>query len=329
MEKKNNKGLTIIIVTLIVLLLGVVCYICYDKFLNNDNNNNVNSPNNTNKTKEDTDFYSINNLLKNHYIKKLTSTTSDGIEIKDGSVYYVATIGGKLIKDTSITEQPVAVYSTLKGGLVGPLSLYVLTKENNLYYCIQNYSDSETVPTFTKINTKKIANVYTEYLKGDNFIGVDYGDGNLYIHSPEGFTNTYKETYKYPDYQDAYKTADTILWRIDTDKKLYAFVVSETNPDNGEYKEVTYNQKPVVVKNTFNGYLNNTIVNFVIDNDNNLLTDSKDKTILSLYKNSKVKDAKYEKDKDGNYNVTVTLEDGSNILISNATLSSLYLRNNS
>ena len=337
-KKKSNKGLIITIVILIILLLGLAGYICYDKY-------KVKTLPSVDKkavsTVDNNDFYSIDNLVKNHYIKKLNSTSSNGaIEIRNGSIYYANTDNAKLVKDTTIKEEPISVHSIRYGGPAAPLSLYVLTKDNNLYYRVQDTYDENdevlesNVNTFTKINPKKVVNVYTGYLErlSDDFIGVDYGDGNLYIHSSIGFTTTYKDYIDYPDYQVAYATGDGILWRISKDKKLYAYVSNDEESSNGSYKEVTYKEKPVIIKNTFNGILNDEIVNFVIDSNDNLLNlqfGSKDKTNLSLYKNSKVKDIKYEKDKEGDYSVKVTLEDGNSFNISKAQLSSLYLRNNS
>ena len=339
-KKKSNKGLIVLVVILAILLVGsIVGYICYDKFMVK------NLPSEDKKPVSDVassdDFYLIDNLVKNHYIKKMSSTDSGSIKIKDGSVYYDSTGNGKLVKDTIIKEEPVSVYSVRDGGPAAPLSLYVLTKDNNLYYRIQDsfdYGDGESMPSnvheFVKINAKKIVNVYTGYLDklSDNFIGVDFGDGNLYIHSAGGFTTTYKDYIEYPDFQVAYATGDGILWRISKDKKLYSFISTGEDLDDGYYKEVTYNKKAVVIKNTFSGYVKDDIVNFVIDSDNNLLSlpfDNKDKTTLSLYNNSKVKDVKYVKDKDENYSVSVTLEDGTSIYVTSAELSSLYLRNNS
>lgn len=337
--KKSNKGLIITIVILIIIILGLAGYICYDKYkvktLPSNEEKAVPTVNNSN------DFYSIDNLIKNHYIKKLDSTSSNSaIEIRNGNVYYASTDNAKLVKDTTIKEEPISVHSIRYDGPAAPLSLYVLTKDNNLYYRIQDTYDEDdeilesNVHTFTKINPKKIVNVYTGYLEklSDDFIGVDYGDGNLYIHSRAGFTTTYKDYIDYPDYQVAYATGDGILWKISRDKKLYAYVQNDEESNDGSYKEVTYNGKPIVIKNTFNGMLNDQIVNFVIDSDDNLLNlpfGNKDKTNLSLYKNSKVIDVKYEKDKNEDYNVKISLEDGSNINISKAQLSSLYLRNNS
>lgn len=340
MEKnKSNKGLIVLVIILVILLVGSIGYICYDKFKAKTLPSEDKKP--VSNVVSSDDFYSIDNLVKNHYIKKMSSTNNNSIKIKDGSVYYDMTGNGKLVKDTTIKEEPTSVYSVSTGGPAAPLSLYVLTKDNNLYYRIQDsfdYGDGESrlsnVDEFVKINAKKIVNVYTGYLDKlyDNFIGVDFGDGNLYIHSVGGFTTTYKDYIEYPDFQVAYATGDGVLWKIGKDKKLYSYISTGENLGDGYYKNVTYNKKAVVIKNTFNGILNDNIVNFVIDSDNNLLNlpfDNEDKTTLSLYKDSKVKDVKYVKDKDDNYNVSVTLEDGTSIYVTGAELSSLYLRNNS
>ena len=162
-KKKSNTGLIITIVILIIFLLGLAGYICYDKFLTSDENNALDDSKKVEtKPKEDTNFYSINNLVKNHYLEEITSQNGIHndrvlIKIENGKVYVVKSLDSdSKYKETSgIEGTPKYVYSQYQ--FISAIFV-VITEEGDVYSATSSMSEKTTSKPkkFTKLNTKKV-----------------------------------------------------------------------------------------------------------------------------------------------------------------------------
>lgn len=341
--KKKKVGFIILIIALVIIILGLVGYIYYDKYMAKEEPNNE-----TEEVVKDEGFYSVDNLVENNYIKEVTGVADENnlVKIKDGAVYYKKYSDSvindlhenqELIKSTSIVGTPKSVFARLLG-MQGPRELFVLTEEGDIYYFEQwiEYFDEDNNKTvtentdtkdFVKVNSKKVVKMYTGYLSSEIDVYAEFEDHSLYAFDELKFTETYKDYNNYVDSQQAIATGGNLIYFMNDSKNLYYPEYNEQTK-KFDYIKVMYEDEQVVVKDLFGNQVSSDSYYYVVDKDNNLLKLNNKKT--TLYKNSKVKDVKYENktNNDFEYIITVTFEDGSSQVFKNCLPSSLYLRAN-
>ena len=111
-----------------------------------------------------TNFYSINNLVKNHYLEEITSKNgihndSVLIKIENGKVYVVKSLdsdsGSKYKEASGIEGTPKYVYSQYQ--FISAIFV-VITEEGDVYSATSSMSEKTTSKPkkFTKLNTKKV-----------------------------------------------------------------------------------------------------------------------------------------------------------------------------
>ena len=339
-KKKSNKGLIITIVILIILLLGLAGYICYDKFLTSDEKNNALDESTKVETKpnEDTNFYSINNLVKNHYLEEITS--SNGIhndrvliKIENGKVYVVKSLdsdsGSKYKEASGIEGTPKYVYSQYQ--FISAIFV-VITEEGDVYSATSSMSEKTTSKPkkFTKLNTKKVKSLYSFYTYHPYealTIYAEYDDNTFAKISPIKDSNGAATGLKMSDvsFEKEFIYPDAVMGGCDlgsetpgvyrglfitSDRKLFnKLIVDEEG--TVKYEEIKYNNESFKVKEVFSVTISNddlgspkTILYYVIDNNNNIyeIKQNSDLKITSvkLHKNLKVKSYTFEENSNEN-----------------------------
>ena len=368
-NKKNNKGLIITIIILIILLLGSAGYICYDKFLNNSKNDVVDDSKKVEtKPKEDTNFYSINNLVKNHYLKEITGLESDNdrtlIKIENGKVYIVKSLDSNSkyssqYKETfGIKGTPKYVYSQFY--FISAIFV-VITEEGDVYYTTsKRYEKTTSEPKkFIKLNTKKVKSLYdyyTWYPLELFTIYAEYEDNTFAKISPiydgdKAATSlkisdvSFEKEFIYPDAVTVIEQGGDApgVYRglfITADRKLYNKLIIDDEKKIFKYEEIKYNNKSFKVKEVFSVLNNNdedgAIVSYyVIDENNNIYvikqTSDWKITSVKLHKSSKVKSYTHTckiYDECDDYSISITYEDNSVEKMENVLMSTLYERYN-
>ena len=162
MKKKSNKGFIITIVILVIICLGLSGYIAYDKFLkeqpiNTEKESQETNNNETEKEEQSSNFYDIDELVKNNYIEKITETSAEQIKIKDGKVYIAISYDyeGEFKEVKGIEGTPKYVYES-------PISMHeneyvVITAEGDVYYTKEK---DGVMSELKKVNQTKAINVY-------------------------------------------------------------------------------------------------------------------------------------------------------------------------
>lgn len=318
MEKKKNKGLVITIIILSLLLVLAIGYIANEKLFLEDE---VKSDSGKEEVQEnEEDFYEIENLIKNHYIKKIETTRiEDVIEIDDNTLYYDK--DGDMVKDDTISSPKYVHFALYQ--LSNVSGYFVLTESGDIYYMEVVYDDNGTSKygQFTKINTKKALNLYTNVLDPSlDTIYAEFDDGSLMKFENKAFEKTYQEANKYPDkIYRAYSEGGDAALVIDKDKKLYS--------EDGE--RILYNNNnEIVLKNGYEVF--NGSYSLIVDANDNLLKVSYDQTSAVLYKNEKVKDINFVKSNKDSIkgSLKITLENGEVVDFGEVVPDTIYERNN-
>ena len=367
-KKKSNKGLIITIVILIILLLGLAGYICYDKFLTSDEKNNAldDSKKVETKPKEDTNFYSINNLVKNHYLEEITDisrTTSDyvAIKIENGKVYLLKILDekgeyieskGEYIEAKGIEGTPKYVWHASPFG--GEEAFVVLTNEGEIYYQTSYALYELGNKNFTKLNNKKVKALYdySSYYPYEIFtLYAEYEDNTFAKISATRNNSgdmtslkindiTLEKEFAYPDEISGGCNDNTGLF-ITSDRKLFNRENVKEN-DSYNYSEIKYNNKSLKVKEAFSvtsSKNNKYILYYVIDEDNNIYVIKQNSsfkiTSVKLYKDLKIESYSYNDkkiSKDGwacfRRLLTITYKDNSVEKMYIENISTLYDRYN-
>ena len=341
-KKKSNKGLIITIVILIILLLGLAGYICYDKFLTSDEKNNAldDSKKVETKPKEDTNFYSINNLVKNHYLEEITSQNGIHndrvlIKIENGKVYVVKSLdsdsGSKYKEASGIEGTPKYVYSQYQ--FISAIFV-VITEEGDVYSATSSMSEKTTSKPkkFTKLNTKKVKSLYSFYTYHPYealTIYAEYDDNTFAKISPIKDSNgaatglkmsevSFEKEFIYPDVVMGgcdLGSETPGVYRglfITSDRKLFnKLIVDEEG--TVKYEEIKYNNESFKVKevfsvttSTYEGLVSpNKISYYVIDENDNIYVVKQNGSLkitsVKLHKNLKVKSYTFEENFNENY----------------------------
>ena len=346
-KKKSNKGLIVLVVVLVIIFLGLIGYICYDKFMVVEDASN--NPVKDNVTVND-DFYSVSNLVKNKYIKEITSTSSElvnntVIKISSGKVLVADDLSKdkpSLIEAKGISGTPKYVHASMSQSFSMTLFV-VLTEEGDLYYSNSSVTnsgseDKTVVHDFIKVNTKKVNGIYDFDYDLGGFINYPWkantiyalcDDGVLYsVNGSDGLKTTFKDDFPNPDYIAGGECADAFCngFYISIDRKLFDL----------HNNEVKVNNKSLNVKDAFSKTVISSgeiskILFYVIDNDNNIyvIEENSSNEIISskLYKGSLVESYTYNESDNGN-TVTISYSDGSTEKIDMTYMSTLYYRYN-
>ena len=315
-KKKNNTGLKITILILSLLLVLAIGYIAKEK-LEKENKNTNTKDVTEEKTQKDENFYSVENLIKNHYIKKIETTKiEDQIEIKNNEVYYNK--NEKMKKDETLTSPKYVHYAVYELSTIS--GYFALTNTGDLYYLEMDQEKLNNKPEFTKINTKKVVNLYTNVIEPSlDTIYAEFEDGSLMHFENKTFEKTYQEKNKYPDkIYKAYASGGTPALLIDENKKVY----------NENQEKILYNNKEITLKNGYT--ILQDAYSLIIDEENNLLKVPYDNVNVSLYKNEKVKNTNFTKNDETAQKgkLTITLENGETINFDEVTTDTIYTRNN-
>lgn len=354
-KDKSNKIKFIVLLFVIGLFIAASIFYIYDSFFNSKGVIKEESSIVT----LDNDFYNIDYLVVNKYIKTINSTVEQKystneqdnpymIKIEDNEVYVANDLklddkDIDLVKATGIKGTPKVVkYLNYQKKLV----FYVLTKEGNLFYAdTQNEDDSITVNEFIKINETKILNLYDFYID-DNItypwypltIYSENEQGDLLKTNGKDITTTFKEDYPLLDQIcGGWSDKDSCIGLyISPDKNLYLM----TDKDNKLYQEISYKGKNIEVKDAFsiadikitnddNASLNK-IKYYIIGRDNYLyevIENNKNKIIsIKKYNNNEILSYKYNTDSN-DYSASVNYRNGDKDYFKNVSVfSSLYYR---
>src|SRR5574344_184019 len=199
MEETKGKGKVIAIVVLIIMVLGLGGYIVYDKFIQKEAEPVVPQED----VVENDDFYALDNLINNKYIKKIESKTQKSIiEIKEDGLYYGIGNTNKVVKATDFTETPKYVYAFSldeSGGATGAQK-FVLTEEGNLFYLENQTSSNTEKVTLKKLNSKTVTNIYTEYVLGKDIVA-ECEDGTLIAFNKDVKEEKVETHFEFPNWQ--------------------------------------------------------------------------------------------------------------------------------
>ena len=338
-KKKSNKGLIVLVVILAILLVGsIVGYICYDKFMVK------NLPSENKKPVSDVassdDFYLIDNLVKNHYLKEITSLNgiyNDKvlIKIENGKVYVVKSLdkdseySNKYKEVSGIEGTPKYVYSQYQ--FISAIFV-VITEEGDVYSATSSiYEKTTSKPKkFIKLNTKKVKSIYSFYTyhpyealtiyagyEDNTFAKISpLKDANGAVTSLKMSDVSFKKEFMYPDAviggcdlgSDAPGVSRGLY--ITSDRKLFnKLIVDEEG--TVKYEEIKYNNESFKVKEVFSVTISNddlgspkTILYYVIDNNNNIYVVKQNSnlkiTSVKLHKNLKVKSYTFEENSNEN-----------------------------
>ena len=338
-KKKSNKGLIVLVVILAILLVGsIVGYICYDKFMVK------NLPSEDKKPVSDVassdDFYLIDNLVKNHYLKEITSLNgiyNDKvlIKIENGKVYVVKSLdkdseySNKYKEVSGIEGTPKYVYSQYQ--FISAIFV-VITEEGDVYSATSSiYEKTTSKPKkFIKLNTKKVKSIYSFYTyhpyealtiyagyEDNTFAKISpLKDANGAVTSLKMSDVSFKKEFMYPDAviggcdlgSDAPGVSRGLY--ITSDRKLFnKLIVDEEG--TVKYEEIKYNNESFKVKEVFSVTISNddlgspkTILYYVIDNNNNIYVVKQNSnlkiTSVKLHKNLKVKSYTFEENSNEN-----------------------------
>jgi len=267
-EKKNrNKGLIVIIVVLVLLVLGLGGYFVYANVFK-DASNVEQEPE---EILDVSNFYSISELVKNEYIRKIEDTVirnsyDDVIfEIRNDKLYIVEDIFAvdyKLVEAKGVQGIPKYIYYYISS----TSDVFVtLTEEGDVYYG-EFDSDSHDGVLFSKVNTDKVLNIYvdvTEELENNypfknDTIYLELENGELISLVKGKLGKTYKELWPYPDQvcgrYSVYYVCDRVLM-ISSDRYLYnAFYTKNSvydELDTWNYEPIKYKGKKIKVKDAF------------------------------------------------------------------------------
>ena len=346
-KKKSNKGLIVLVVVLIVMIiLGLIGYICYGKFMVVEDASN--NPVKDNVTVND-DFYSVSNLVKNKYIKEITSTSSElvnntVIKISSGKVLVADDLSKEkpsLIDAKGISGTPKYVYASLSHSVSATLFV-VLTEEGDLYSSNAGSDVSKAVvKEFTKLNSSKVDSIYdfnydlggfvnyptkplTIYALCDNSLVSVYTDGYL-DNKPVGkMDSTFKIDFPNPDMIASRCVEDSCdALYVSYDKKLFdgtneiKISGDSLNVKDGFVKTVIGSTGDIVKASYY-----------IIDNSNNIYLIEKDSSKIvdsKLYSEKKISSYEYN---DNSNTVTISYSDGSTEKIDMTYMSTLYYRYN-
>ena len=337
-KKKSNKGLIVLVVILAILLVGSIGYICYDKFMVK------NLPSEDKKPVSDVassdDFYLIDNLVKNHYLKEITSLNgiyNDKvlIKIENGKVYVVKSLdkdseySNKYKEVSGIEGTPKYVYSQYQ--FISAVFV-VITEEGDVYSATSSiYEKTTSKPKkFIKLNTKKVKSIYSFYTyhpyealtiyagyEDNTFAKISpLKDANGAVTSLKMSDVSFKKEFMYPDAviggcdlgSDAPGVSRGLY--ITSDRKLFnKLIVDEEG--TVKYEEIKYNNESFKVKEVFSVTISNddlgspkTILYYVIDNNNNIYVVKQNSnlkiTSVKLHKNLKVKSYTFEENSNEN-----------------------------
>ena len=337
-KKKSNKGLIVLVVILAILLVGSIGYICYDKFMVK------NLPSEDKKPVSDVassdDFYLIDNLVKNHYLKEITSLNgiyNDKvlIKIENGKVYVVKSLdkdseySNKYKEVSGIEGTPKYVYSQYQ--FISAIFV-VITEEGDVYSATSSiYEKTTSKPKkFIKLNTKKVKSIYSFYTyhpyealtiyagyEDNTFAKISpLKDANGAVTSLKMSDVSFKKEFMYPDAviggcdlgSDAPGVSRGLY--ITSDRKLFnKLIVDEEG--TVKYEEIKYNNESFKVKEVFSVTISNddlgspkTILYYVIDNNNNIYVVKQNSnlkiTSVKLHKNLKVKSYTFEENSNEN-----------------------------
>lgn len=337
-KKKSNKGLIVLVVILAILLVGSIGYICYDKFMVK------NLPSEDKKPVSDVassdDFYLIDNLVKNHYLKEITSLNgiyNDKvlIKIENGKVYVVKSLdkdseySNKYKEVSGIEGTPKYVYSQYQ--FISAIFV-VITEEGDVYSATSSiYEKTTSKPKkFIKLNTKKVKSIYSFYTyhpyealtiyagyEDNTFAKISpLKDANGAVTSLKMSDVSFKKEFMYPDAviggcdlgSDAPGVSRGLY--ITSDRKLFnKLIVDEEG--TAKYEEIKYNNESFKVKEVFSVTISNddlgspkTILYYVIDNNNNIYVVKQNSnlkiTSVKLHKNLKVKSYTFEENSNEN-----------------------------
>lgn len=353
MEKKQSRGLIVLVVILILIVLGLGGYLVYDKVLSKEEPKNEQIQE---EPQKEEDFYSIDNLVKNKYIQKITDTeiTSDGktyLKIDNNNVYVAKNPMNyedkETIKNTTIKNPKSVAFITYQSIPQNPY--YVLTQDGDLYTGFVETEDIEESNikfgdfiSFRKINTQKIVDIYNFYeeKQTDNYPFEPYTifaateDGRLLKVSKGTISSTtFEEEFPYPD-KICFDTprADSCYGiNIAPDKKMYIEKYEETE---STWEQIKYDGKDIYFKDVVSdiGIAGNKGNVYIISNDNTLYTipyDDNDYKIANIT-SQKIKDYNITKEKGDYYKVTgtITFEDNTTKTIKGNMSSTFYYRNN-
>ena len=337
-KKKSNKGLIVLVVILAILLVGSIGYICYDKFMVKTLPSENKKP--VSDVASSDDFYLIDNLVKNHYLKEITSLNgiyNDKvlIKIENGKVYVVKSLdkdseySNKYKEVSGIEGTPKYVYSQYQ--FISAIFV-VITEEGDVYSATSSiYEKTTSKPKkFIKLNTKKVKSIYSFYTyhpyealtiyagyEDNTFAKISpLKDANGAVTSLKMSDVSFKKEFMYPDAviggcdlgSDAPGVSRGLY--ITSDRKLFnKLIVDEEG--TAKYEEIKYNNESFKVKEVFSVTISNddlgspkTILYYVIDNNNNIyeIKQNSDLKITSvkLHKNLKVKSYTFEENSNEN-----------------------------
>ena len=200
MEKKNNKGVVILVSILIILVLGLGCYIIYDKVITNMTGNNESNNVNINDSQNGNTSYSVKNnvtiLTDININNECVNGCSEIINTKDGKQITVIASEKKLnigdneivsfgndsiflyqttiLDDIVITLQnsQIVIYN-LDGKKIKIIGLFT-DREGRLFHTYSRYSDDIDILVS---DDGKISFVGTKHFQGvANTYMNDYGD---------------------------------------------------------------------------------------------------------------------------------------------------------
>lgn len=266
-EKKNGKGLIVLVVVLSLLLCGTIGYICYDKFLeekevvDENGNDNVTNQNDTFEEMTADEFYSLDNLVNKNYIEKVVATKAYDysknvvMEIRDGKLYSADNLDKVNLTLASEVVGAVKSVAFVEYGMTGMGNMfYALTENGDLYYASvseNSTSGSRSMTTFKKINPTKVVDLYNFvsdenilYPDNDGVVLANYEDGQIMVVFQEKFDDTIK-SYVATDLIYGYFTSMPGGLFISYDKYLVEF------DENNNVVKLEYNGAPVRVKDGF------------------------------------------------------------------------------
>ena len=357
MEKKSNKEFIITIVILSISLLSSLGYICYDKFIDVDNKDKVQTQNKDENSNEN--FYSIENLIKNKYIKEITSNSTfeeQYIKIENGKVYIldyekfnkepsknIDEIG--MIEAKGIEGTPKKVFSDFVQSHFNYMFL-VLTEEGDLYYLSVKSDNLE----FKKINTVKVIRIFGFDTENIGIINYPYDEMTFYAELEDGklmeismdsqLTKTFEEKWPYPDKICSHNmTADGFCEGLVISPDRILFNEKYDNESKSYvYNEIKFQDSEIKVKEALSSITDDDARHyFIISMDNQIYEviqniDDYSITSVKLYKDVKVKEITYSNPDDhyttGDEFVTINYADGTNEKFDKTIVSSLYYRYN-
>lgn len=342
MEKsKTNKGLVVMVVILSLALIGAIGYICYDKFFTVEKEDSV--VDNKNNIKQNNEFYSVSNLIKNKYIEAIATTETrlyddqnlDDMsnpylmQIKDGKLYSTDKImtDGKSKSELTEATEVVGTVKTvylMMGQSVSTAQFFALTEEGDLYYSTvlkaDDNSEFVSMKNFEKINHEKIKNIY-KYYSDENIhnpykalsILAELENGSLMVIENGEITQSFETAFPYVDKIYSGGGADETWWGLDISADRYLYT------SQGE--QIKYKDSLIKVKDGFAITDSSTVDSeeqtsnyYIIAEDNSLyeivagIIPIKIKSI-KLYTDSKVKNYKYSNEE--NKDIKLEFEDGS------------------